>query len=419
MFSQKQKLDFKKGFTGFCSSALAILAGLLLGLILLFVANPPQAIPGFLKILEGGFGSDWQGIGKVINYAIPIILTGLSVGFAFKTGLFNIGASGQFMVGGFLAVLVGVRCSFLPPLLHWLVAVLAAVLGGAVWGALVGILKAYRNVNEVITSIMLNYVGLYFVNWIVPMTVYDRMRNQTKPVLAGAKTPTLGLDQLFPKSNLDISLFISLILVVVLYIVINKTTFGYELRACGLNREAAYYAGINEKRSIMLSMVIAGALAGLGGGLLYLGHTGTFIQIKEVIAPQGFNGIPVALLGLSNPIGIFFSGIFIAHITVGGTNLQLFEFTVEIIDMIIAAIIYFGAFALLFRQLIGKAISRRSARQSFVPAAAPADGVRVLPNRPAQEAEAQQSSESAAKAALCEEDAQTVHAEEAAKKETK
>ena len=385
--NKQMKLNFKKGAVGFGSSALSILSGLLLGLILLYIANPAQAIPGFLKILEGGLGGGWQTIGKVINYAIPIIMTGLSVAFAFKTGLFNIGASGQFTFGGFLAIYIGAKWTFLPFGIHWLVAVLVAVLGGALWGAIPGLLKAYRNVNEVISSIMMNYIALYLVNWATVTLVYDKARNQSRAVAASAKTPSLGLNELLPGSRLDLSLFIAIACVILLYIIITKTTFGYELRACGLSRDAARYAGINERRSIMLSMTIAGALSGLGGALLYLGHTGTFIQIKEIIAPQGFNGIPVALLGLSHPIGVFFSGIFIAHITVGGTNMQLFDFTVEIIDMIIAAIVYFGAFALVFRMLLGKFLGGKKK------ALAEKESVRVLPNQRSAEKVAEETTD--------------------------
>jgi len=135
---------------------------------------------------------------------------------------------------------------------------------------------------------------------------------------------------------------------------LQKTTFGYELKACGSNKNASKYAGINEKKSIIFSMVIAGALSGLGGGLLYLSGSGKYLQVLDILSPEGFSGISVALLGMSHPIGILFSGLFIAHLTVGGFNIQLYNFVPEVIDMIIAVIIYCGAFALLFKQLINK-----------------------------------------------------------------
>jgi len=260
-------------------------------------------------------------------------------------------------MGAFFAVYIGVKWTFLPPSIHWLVALLGAAIGGAIWGMIPGILKAYRNVNEVIASIMMNYIGMYLVNYLIRTNIYDQLRNQTQTIEKGATIPKAGLDQLFETTNLNIGFLIAVIFVVIIYILIEKTTFGFELKACGMNRYASRYAGINEKRSIVLSMVIAGALAGIGGALLYLAGTGRYMQVLDVLAAEGFNGIPVALLGLSNPIGILFAGLFIAHISVGGTNLQLLDFVPEIIDIIIAAIIYCGAFSLIFKQLIEKIMS--------------------------------------------------------------
>ena len=284
----------------------------------------------------------------MLYLATPIIMTGLSVGFAFKTGLFNIGASGQFTAGAFAAVFVGVKFTFLPPGLHCLAALLAAILAGAIWGLVPGLLKAFFNVNEVISSIMMNYIGMYLVNMMIQRTVYDQVKNQTMAVADGANLPKAGLDKLFPGTN----------------IILNKTTFGYELKACGKNPNASKYAGINAKKSIVLSMVIAGALAGLGGALLYLADSGKYMQVLDVIAPEGFSGISVALLGLSNPIGILFAGLFIGHITVGGYNMQLFDFAPEVIDIIISAIIYCGALSLLFKNLIYKIRMRKSAKKN-------------------------------------------------------
>ena len=339
-------------FTSFLSSLMAILAGLLVGLVILLISNAEDAFPAFLTILKGGFTDGTKGLAQVIYFAIPIIMTGLSVGFAFKTGLFNIGASGQFTMGAFVAIYIGIKWTFVPEGIHWLVALLGAMAAGAVWGSGPGILKAFFNVNEVITSIMMNYIGMYLVNMSIVKTVYDSLKNQTKPVLKSAVLPKAGMDKLFNTSNVSIGIFIVIIAVIVIYIVLQKTTFGYELKACGSNKEASRYAGINEKKSLILSMVIAGALSGLGGGLLYLSGSGKYIHVLDVLAPEGFSGISVALLGMSHPIGVFLAGLFIAHLEVGGFNIQLYNFVPEIIDMIIAVIIYCGAFALLFKQII-------------------------------------------------------------------
>ncbi|AEM20927.1 ABC transporter permease [Brachyspira intermedia] len=343
----------KEGFVNIFSSFLAIIIGLLLGLIILLISNVHDAFPAFMTILSGGFSGGSRGMGQVIYTATPLILTGLSVGFAFKNGLFNIGAPGQFIVGAYAAVLVAVKCTFLPPALHWFVALIVSFIAGGLWAYLPGFLKAHFNVNEVISSIMMNYIGMYLVNYLVTLTVYDMLKNQSQNIPPSSMIPTMGLNVIFRGSSANGGFFIAVIVVIIVYIILSKTTFGFELKACGLNKDASKYAGINEKRNIVLSMVIAGALAGLGGGLLYLSGVGKHIEVVDILAEEGFMGIPIALLGLSHPIGILIAGLFIAHITVGGFYMQIYDFTPEIIEMIISSIIYFSAFALLFKSIVG------------------------------------------------------------------
>ena len=350
----KKKLFKEESIINLSSSIFAIICGLLFGLIILIISNPAQAYGGFMMVLQGCFTDGIKGIGRMLYYATPIIMTGLSVGFANQTGLFNIGASGQFTAGAFAAVFVGVNCTFLPAGLHCLVAILAAMVAGALWGFVPGFLKAYRNVNVVIACIMMNYIGMYAVNLLVQKTVYDQKKNQSLPVASTAILPKAGLDVIFPGTNINAGILIVILCVILVYIILSKTTFGYELKACGKNPVACKYAGVNEKRNVILSMVIAGALAGLGGALLYLSGSGKYLHVLDEIAPEGFNGICVSLLGQSSPIGILFSGLFIAYITVGGENMQLFDFAPEAIDIIISAIIYCGALALLFKNVISK-----------------------------------------------------------------
>ncbi len=330
-------------------SIMAIMAGFILGFLILLTVNYQQALAGILIIFKGGLNKGLAGMGQVLYYATPIIMTGLAVGFAFKTGLFNIGASGQFSIGAFAAVYVGVNLKGLPASIHWMVALLASLLAGAIWGFLPGFLKAVRNVNEVITSIMMNYISMSAVNMLVKATVYNKYKNESLPVMASANVPKWGLDKIFPYSSMNGGILIVLIFVVLVYVILEKTTFGYELKACGFNLDAGLYAGINAKRNIVYSMMISGALSGLGGGLLYLSGSGKYIKVIDLIANEGFDGISVALLGMSQPFGILAAGIFIAYIKVGGFNLQLLNYDQEIINIIIAAIIYFSAFALLFR----------------------------------------------------------------------
>lgn len=237
-----------EGFVNFSSSILAIVCGLLFGLIILLISNPSQAFGGFMMIIQGGFTDGMQGFGQVLYMATPLIMTGLSVGFAFKTGLFNIGASGQFTAGAFAAVYVGVKFTFLPPGVHCLAALLAAILAGALWGMVPGLLKAFFNVNEVISSIMMNYIGMYLTNMLIQKTVYDQVKNQSMAVAEGANLPKGGLDKLFPGASINVGILIAIGCVILIYILLNKTIFGYELKACGMNPDASRYAGINEKQ---------------------------------------------------------------------------------------------------------------------------------------------------------------------------
>jgi general nucleoside transport system permease protein len=350
------------------ASVLAIIIGLLVGFIILFVSNSSQAVEGFGIILNGGFSTGSKGTGQVLYFATPLILTGLSVGFAFKTGLFNIGTPGQFIMGAFAAVYIGVKWTFLPAPFHWIVALLASTLIGGLWALVPGILKAYFNVHEVISTIMMNYIGMYMTNFLVKSTIYDSARGLSLNVAGSAVLPKGGLDYIFfnrlgnmkDMSTVNCGIWIALGVAIIMFFIIEKTTFGYELKACGFNQNASRYAGINAKRNVVLSMVIAGMLAGLGGGLMYLsGASGRRIKVVDVLAAEGFNGIPVALLGLSNPIGIFFSAIFISYITQGGNYLQTLNFAPEIIDIIIACIIYFSAFSLFLRKLVERLVRRK------------------------------------------------------------
>ncbi len=340
--NDKKKFSLMR-FSGPVSSAVSILGGLLVGLLILFITNAANALQGFSWLLGGGVQS-LKDFGNVFYYATPIIMTGLSVAFAFKCNLFNIGATGQFTMGAAGAVIVGVKLGQLGSV-HWVVGLLVAMLFGALWGAIPGILKALFNVNEVITCIMTNYIGMYVVNMLIRDNVYHRLTNRSLPVAATAIVPKFGLDTIFPGSMINGGVLIAILAGIVVYIVITKTTFGYELRAVGFNRDASLYAGINVKKNMILTMVIAGALAGLGGGLLYLAGSGNYLYVEDILRPEGFTGISVALLGRSHPLGAIFAGFFIAYIQVGGSYMQLSGFFPEIVEIITATIIYFAAFA--------------------------------------------------------------------------
>lgn len=360
----------KQGVQSAIASVIAIAVGMLVGLVILLISNPANALTGFWAIATGGI-ADRKQMGQVLYYATPLIMTGLSVGFAKKTGLFNIGGSGQFIMGAYAAVYVGVRWTFLPPALHPIVAILAAVLVGGLWGLVPGILKAYYNINEVIACIMMNYIGMSMSNLLIRRTVFDVKTNLSMRPASSAVLPKLGFDKIFvagaTPSSVNSGIVIAIAMGILIWVILEKTKFGFELKACGYNRDAAKYAGINERKNIMLSMVIAGALSGLGGALHYLAGAGTGIPVLDVLASQGFNGIPVALLGMSNPIAIIFTGIFMSYLTVGGLAMQLYGFVSQVVDIITAVIVYFAAFVLFFSQIIKRFVKNKEANANATP----------------------------------------------------
>ncbi len=350
------RLASSEAFLSVAASLICIVIGLALGVLVLAIINVQHAIgDGLLVILQSGSKSA-RNMGTVLANAAPLVMTGLSVGFAFKTGLFNIGAAGQYTLGAFGALYCAIVLQ-----LPWYLCLLAAMIFGALWGAIPGIFKAYLNINEVITAIMFNWIGLYMVNDIMygkgKSVMYDLTTTKTyslRKVAPQSMIPSCGMSDLFGKlQSVTIAIFIAIFFAIVIYIVLNKTTFGYELRACGFNKNAAKYAGINDKRNIILSMMIAGALAGVGAGLYYLSTVAEWNpQVSTALPAMGFNGISAALLACSNPIGTIFSSLFISYITVGGTKLSTQYYTKEIADVITALIIYLCAFSLLFKNKI-------------------------------------------------------------------
>ena len=321
---------------------------------------------GFKQILMGGFYLPPISLGQEIAAAAPLIMTGLSVGFAFKTGLFNIGAAGQYTLGAFGALFCAIVLG-----LPWWACLIGATLFGALWGAIPGIFKAYLNIHEVISSIMFNWIGLYAVNTIMygggAGVMYDSSKTKVwdlRSLFPASVIPDLGIAALFKNRSTTIAIFLAIIVAIIIYIIIDKTTFGYELKACGYNKNAARYAGINEKKNIILSMIIAGALAGFGAGLYYLSGIAEWKPLESTALPAiGFNGIAVALLASSNPIGTIFSALFISHITTGGSLMNSQYFPPEIADIISGIIIYLCAFSPLFKQMLMKRGSQRRAAE--------------------------------------------------------
>jgi simple sugar transport system permease protein len=363
-FSQSKLFSFiskNPSRVAISSSLLAVLTGLLIGLVIMLMFNPFQAFPGMFTVIGGWLlhPEFLRRLGDWLYLVGPLILTGLSVGFAFKTGLFNIGVTGQYTMGMFAGIVVGIYGGFLGPI-HWVVAVIAAIVTGSLWGLLPGLLKAFFSVNEVIASIMFNYIAMITVNQIIQsnLELVNIAFQKTRPIELSAYLPTYFLRDWFPRSSIDIGIILAILVALVIYIVLEKTTFGYELKTVGTNRFAAKYAGILEQRSIILSMSISGALAGMAGALYFLSlgaiNSGNQYSVSGVLLGAGFEGIAVALLGQSSPLGILLSASFISFIQRGGFFMQIFDIKIEIIEIMIAAIIYSSAIAAFIQPYLGQ-----------------------------------------------------------------
>ena len=390
----------KDGTKSVLASLISIFIGLVVGGIIILIvglASPELGITGAwdgIRLVFGGlfatgrdasgaltFGFNPTNMGNMLFRATPLILTGLSVAVAFKTGLFNIGAPGQYLMGtaATLMLALGIPSESVPAGLIWLIAFLGGILAGAVWGCIPGLVKAFLNINEVLACIMTNWIAANLVTWVFDGSDYRNLVENTKSgyiyktSFNGVQTPKLGLDKLFPNSQVNGGILVAIVIAVLIYILMSKTTLGYQLKACGANRHAARYAGIADKRNIVLSMAIAGGLSGAAAALYYLaGNTEFFWSTYQSLPATGFNGIPVALLAASNPIAVVFTGCFMSMLDIVGLQMtNLTAYNEYITDVIIAVIVYLSAFSLVIKMLLGARTKRRaSAPEDPAPASA-------------------------------------------------
>ena len=372
------KLYHKDGTKTVIASMVSILIGLLVGSVVVLIIGATNGNitmkggwEGVQMVLFGvfstgrdaagalTFGLNPRNLGNLLFRATPLLMTGLSVSVAFKTGLFNIGAPGQYLMGtaATLLVALGIPTSVLPAWLIWILALLAGMAAGALWGAIPGLLKATRGINEVLACIMTNWIA---ANLVTMIFANSALRNgeeagkigYIKPTARnGVETAKMGLDYIFPESQVNGGILVAIIIAILVYILMTKTNLGYELRACGSNRHAARYAGINDKRNIVLSMAIAGALAGGGAALYWLsGNTEFFWNTYQTLPGEGFSGIPVALLAANSPIGVIFTSMFMSLLDIAGLQLKTFTaFNEYITDIIISVIVYLSSFSLLIK----------------------------------------------------------------------
>ncbi len=349
----------RPGVQAFVASVICILLGLIIGYIVLLFINPQGAWQSITDVVRNFF--TWsrppqrlKQFGNTLAKTIPLIMCSLSILFSYKVGLFNIGAAGQYVAGACASLYAALAWGW-----GWLPCMIFAIVAGALLGAIVGFLKSYCNVNEVISGIMLNWIALYTTNTILsnvketasPYTLYLNKENPS------ALLPTAGLDQLFNKNTyVTIAVPLALIIAIAVAVILTKTRFGYELRATGLNKNAARYAGMAENRNIILTLMISGALAGLGASMLYQTGYMRWECTQSSVPAMGFNGIAAAFLGGLNPIGAVFSSFFIQHITDGGQYVNTNYYSSQISDVISSVIIYLCGFVLFIKLTINRMI---------------------------------------------------------------
>lgn len=366
---QKKSLIRNDGFQSLLASLLCILGGLLIGYLVLLIIEPKGAFEAIIAVMKnflkyGKAAKRMQYFGQTIVKTVPLLMCALSVLFAYKVGMFNIGAAGQYVAGSCATLFFAIQLQ-----LPWYICLIAALAAGALLGGISGLLKTACNVNVVISGIMLNWISLYITNMLLSSpTIKNPSSPYTKTLVsvnADALLPKLGLDKLFNnEKTVTIAIPIAIIMAIVIWVLLGKTKFGYELKATGFNPNAAKYCGMKENRNIVLTMMIAGALAGLGAGLYYLTGIEEWQTTASSVPDMGFNGIAVAFLGNLNPLGAILSAYFIQHITIGGGNVNLQVYCSQISSLISALIIYLCAFAPYFKSVLKRCIRKSDEKKA-------------------------------------------------------
>ncbi|MBE5831353.1 MAG: ABC transporter permease [Butyrivibrio sp.] len=349
---RSQKFLSKPAVQSILAALLCIVVGLLIGYIALLIISPAGATEAIITILKNYFtypskAAAMKYLGNTLVKAAPLLMCALSIQFCYQAGLFNIGAAGQYVAGAGAALYFALALH-----MPWIICLIAALIAGGVFGIIVGLLKSYLNVNEVISGIMLNWIGLYSVNMLLsgvkevasPYTVNVANENPS------AILPSLGLDKLFSNNKyVTIAIPLAILIAILLKIILSKTVFGYEIKATGIAKDAAKYSGMKEKRNVIITLFIGGALAGLGASFLFLSGYEQWSVTQSSVPGMGFNGIAATFLGGLDPIGTIFASYFIQHITSGGSYLDKNIYPSQISDFISAIIIYLCGFVLFFK----------------------------------------------------------------------
>ena len=364
----KKNILKNSGVQSLLASLVCVILGLLIGYIVLLFINPDGAGEAITDVMKNFLTyskpeTQVKYLGNTLVKTAPLLMCSLSILFAYKVGLFNIGAGGQYCIGVALSLYAALAWGW-----SWLPCMLLAMLGGALLGAISGLLKSYCNVNEVISGIMLNWIVLYLTNMLL-----TQVKEDTSPYTfvlshknASAILPSLGLGSLFNGNQyVGLALPLSIVIAILVWVVLEKPRIGYELRATGNNKNAAKYCGMAEKRNIIMTLAISGMLAGLGAAMLYLTGYEQWQCSTSSVPGMGFNGIAAAFLGGLNPIGAILASFFIQHITAGGAYVDKSMYCAQISDLISSIIIYLCGFVLFMKYAMNTAIAKREEKAAL------------------------------------------------------
>ena len=363
---EKKSLIKNPSFQAILTSVVCIILGLLIGYIVLLIINPVGAGEAIKTIIlnfltRASSMARAKALGNTLAKTAPLLMCALSICFCYKVGLFNIGAPGQYEAGACIGLYAALAWNC-----NWIVCLLLAAVAGALVGSISGFLKAYRNVNEVISGIMLNWIILYLTNMIL-----TRVKDPTSPYTmklssknSGALIPSAGLEALFAHNKtVTLAIPLSILFAVLIWVILNKTKFGYELKATGFNKEAAKYAGMKEKQNIIVTLAIGGALAGVGAAFLFLTGYQEWSTTQSSVPVMGFNGIAATFLGGLHPIGTIFASFCIQSITDGGALIDKSVYPSQISELISSIIIYLCGFVLFFKFALNNWIRKRETKE--------------------------------------------------------
>ena len=367
-----KKILKNDGVQSFIASLICIIIGMFVGFLFLLAIEPSGALDAILAVAKNFMAysrasMQLKYLGNTLVKTAPLLMCSLSVLFSYKVGLFNIGVAGQYVMGACACLYAAIILGW-----GWLPCMIFAAVAGGIYGAITGLLKAYANVNEVISGIMLNWIGLYFTNMVLA-NAKDASSAYTYSLMAkgpNAILPSLGLDTLLGGNKYaGIAIPLSVVFAILVWVLLGKTKLGYELKATGYNKNAAKYCGMAEKRNVIMSLAISGVLAGLAGSFLYQTDMEQWQVTVASVPGMGFNGIAAAFLGGLSPIGAIFSSFFIQHITDGGSNVDLSIYCSQISELISSAIIYLCGFVAFIKYAMNSAIARSEEKKAAAAAA--------------------------------------------------